>query len=127
MDTVPTTVRSQIMRRVQSEDTRPEMAVRRLTFSMGFRYRLHDVLMATSESAIVAGECQPHRQCRMAASGPQGRSPERAGGHGASFWDNWFQGKPMPLPRRWRREKKRMSREGPRRGDQAFEIELIFG
>jgi hypothetical protein len=63
------------------------------------------VLMAASESAIVAGECQPHRQCRMAASGPQGRSPERAGGHGASFWDNWFQGRPMPLPRRWRREK----------------------
>ena len=30
------------MSRVRSKDTGPEMAVRRLVFSLGYRYRLHD-------------------------------------------------------------------------------------
>lgn len=29
------------MRNIKAKDTRPEMAVRRLIFSMGYRYRLH--------------------------------------------------------------------------------------
>lgn len=33
--------RSRIMRRVKSQDTGPEMRVRRLAHSMGYRYRLH--------------------------------------------------------------------------------------
>ena len=33
--------RSRIMRAVKSKDTSPEMAVRRLLFSCGYRYRLH--------------------------------------------------------------------------------------
>lgn len=33
--------RSRIMRAVKSRDTAPEMAVRRLLYSMGYRYRLH--------------------------------------------------------------------------------------
>lgn len=33
--------RSAIMRSVKSKDTAPEMQVRRLVFSLGFRYRLH--------------------------------------------------------------------------------------
>jgi DNA mismatch endonuclease (patch repair protein) len=33
--------RSQIMARVRSRDTRPEMFVRRIVFSLGYRYRLH--------------------------------------------------------------------------------------
>lgn len=33
--------RSRIMAAVKSKDTAPEMAVRRLVHSMGFRYRLH--------------------------------------------------------------------------------------
>jgi DNA mismatch endonuclease, patch repair protein len=33
--------RSQIMRAVRSTDTKPEMKVRRLVFSLGYRYRLH--------------------------------------------------------------------------------------
>ena len=41
MDTVSSSIRSQIMRRVRSVDTKPEMTVRRLVHSMGFRYRLH--------------------------------------------------------------------------------------
>jgi len=33
--------RSEIMRRVHSTDTKPELIVRRLVHSLGFRYRLH--------------------------------------------------------------------------------------
>jgi DNA mismatch endonuclease (patch repair protein) len=41
VDTVPKSKRSEIMARVRSEDTKPEMIVRRLVFGLGFRYRLH--------------------------------------------------------------------------------------
>lgn len=41
MDTFSSKQRSEIMRRVRSEDTKPEMAVRRLAHGLGFRYRLH--------------------------------------------------------------------------------------
>ena len=34
-------LRSFIMRRVRSKDTQPELAVRRLVFGLGYRYRLH--------------------------------------------------------------------------------------
>lgn len=34
--------RSAIMARVKAKDTVPEMRVRRLVFSLGYRYRLHD-------------------------------------------------------------------------------------
>ncbi len=34
-------LRSRIMRAVKSRDTQPEMTVRRLVHSMGYRYRLH--------------------------------------------------------------------------------------
>ena len=34
--------RSEIMRRIRSKDTRPEMRVRKKLHGIGFRYRLHD-------------------------------------------------------------------------------------
>lgn len=34
--------RSEIMSRIRSTDTKPELVVRRLLFASGFRYRLHD-------------------------------------------------------------------------------------
>jgi hypothetical protein len=34
--------RSEIMGRVRSKNSRPELVVRRLVFSLGYRYRLHD-------------------------------------------------------------------------------------
>lgn len=40
-DTVTQEVRSRIMSRVCSKDTKPEMIVRRLVYSLGFRYRIH--------------------------------------------------------------------------------------
>lgn len=41
-DHVSPAKRSQIMSRVRSKDTSPELLVRRLVFSLGYRYRLHD-------------------------------------------------------------------------------------
>lgn len=40
-DIFTTEKRSKIMRNIKSKDTRPEMAVRRLIYSMGYRYRLY--------------------------------------------------------------------------------------
>ncbi|HVK54450.1 MAG TPA: very short patch repair endonuclease [Burkholderiales bacterium] len=41
MTSPPTEHRSRTMRAVKGRDTAPEMLVRRLTFSMGYRYRLY--------------------------------------------------------------------------------------
>jgi DNA mismatch endonuclease (patch repair protein) len=41
MDTVDKETRSQIMAAIRSEDTKPEMALRRSLFRLGYRYRLH--------------------------------------------------------------------------------------
>jgi DNA mismatch endonuclease (patch repair protein) len=41
MDTFSPAQRSEVMRRVLGKNTGPEMVVRRLIHSMGFRYRLH--------------------------------------------------------------------------------------
>ncbi len=41
VDTVTAQVRSRIMAQVRSKDTKPELAVRRLLHSLGYRYRLH--------------------------------------------------------------------------------------
>ena len=40
-DVVSREVRSRIMARVRSKDTKPEMMVRRLLHGLGYRYRLH--------------------------------------------------------------------------------------
>ncbi|MGD0125528.1 MAG: hypothetical protein ABSF46_09235 [Terriglobia bacterium] len=41
MDVFAPAKRSEIMHRVRSEGTRPEVEVRKLVASLGFRYRLH--------------------------------------------------------------------------------------
>ena len=41
MDKIPKDKRSAVMRRVRSKDTKPELVVRRMAHSMGYRYRLH--------------------------------------------------------------------------------------
>ncbi|MFN7924015.1 MAG: very short patch repair endonuclease [Bryobacteraceae bacterium] len=42
MDRLTPARRAQLMSRIKSKDTSPEMAVRRIVFRFGFRYRLHD-------------------------------------------------------------------------------------
>jgi DNA mismatch endonuclease (patch repair protein) len=43
------------MASVKAKDTRPEMLVRRLLFSLGFRYRLHDRGLPGSPDIVVRG------------------------------------------------------------------------
>lgn len=42
MDNLSSAERSEIMARVRSKDSRPELLVRKLVFRLGYRYRLHD-------------------------------------------------------------------------------------
>lgn len=41
MDNISSSERSEIMARVRSKNSRPEMVVRKLVFAQGYRYRLH--------------------------------------------------------------------------------------
>jgi DNA mismatch endonuclease (patch repair protein) len=41
MDIVPPERRSEIMSRIRGKNTTPELIVRKLVYSMGYRYRLH--------------------------------------------------------------------------------------
>lgn len=55
MDTLTPSDRSLRMARVKSKGTKPEMVVRRLLFSMGYRYRLHDRSLPGSPDIIFRG------------------------------------------------------------------------
>ena len=60
--------RSEVMRRVRSKDTTPELIVRRLIFSLGFRYRLHrsdlpgkpDIVFPSQKKIIFVHGCFWH-------------------------------------------------------------------
>lgn len=61
--------RSENMRRIRSKDTAPEMTVRRLVHSMGYRYRLHrkdlpgkpDMVFPSSRAVIFVHGCFWHQ------------------------------------------------------------------
>ncbi|HZK91074.1 MAG TPA: very short patch repair endonuclease [Stellaceae bacterium] len=72
--------RSRIMRAVRSKDTAPEMLVRRLLHSMGYRYRLHapdvpgrpDIVNKRRRIAIFVHGCFWHgHECRRGARLPK--------------------------------------------------------
>lgn len=72
--------RSRIMRAVHSKDTAPEMAVRRLLHSLGYRYRLHgrdlpgkpDVVFASRRKVIFVHGCFWHgHECLRGARLPK--------------------------------------------------------
>lgn len=54
-DTVDKETRSRIMSRVRGKDTAPEMLVRRLIFSLGYRYRVHDARLPGKPDLVFAG------------------------------------------------------------------------
>jgi DNA mismatch endonuclease (patch repair protein) len=66
--------RSERMSRIRSRDTTPELVVRRLTWRMGFRYRLHvrtlpgqpDLVFASKRKVIFVHGCfwHQHKHCR---------------------------------------------------------------
>lgn len=75
-DSVDKQTRSRIMSRVRNKNTRPEMAVRRIVFSAGYRYRLHgrklpgrpDLVFAGRHKVIFVHGCFWHRHkgCSLA-------------------------------------------------------------
>lgn len=78
MDTLTPQQRSERMRLVRGADTKPERVVRRLTYGLGYRYRLHardlpgtpDLIFRRVRRAIFVHGCFWHRhrsqRCRLA-------------------------------------------------------------
>lgn len=80
--------RSEIMRRVRSKDTGPELTVRKLTHSLGFRYNLHkddlpgkpDLVFPGKKKVIYVHGCFWHgHQCKRG-----NRVPKR----NKEYWEN---------------------------------------
>lgn len=69
MDTLSPSERSERMSRVRSKDTKPELTIRRLIHSLGYRYRLHatqlpgkpDLVFAARRKVIFVHGCFWHR------------------------------------------------------------------
>lgn len=107
MDHVNRKKRSLIMAAVHSEDTGPEMAVRRLVHRLGFRYRLHvralpgkpDLVFPSRRKIVFVHGCFWHRhgRCQYATS-PKTRK---------AFWLAKFTAN-VERDRRAKRELKRM-------------------
>jgi len=80
-----------MMARVKSRDTQPELLVRRLVFSMGYRYRLcdgnlpgrPDLVFRSRRKVIFVHGCFWHRHtCRRGRSTPKSR---------VDFWTKKFE------------------------------------
>ena len=75
-DTVPSSTRSRIMSRIKSKGTKPEIRVRRLLHSLGYRYRLHradlpgrpDLVFPSRRKVIFVNGCfwHQHPGCHQA-------------------------------------------------------------
>ncbi len=80
MDTVPPDKRSEIMRRIRSVDTLPEMKVRSMIHRMGYRFRLHarnlpgkpDLIFTSRKKAIFVHGCFWHHHSNC----PKGSFPK---------------------------------------------------
>lgn len=79
VDTLTRAERSERMRRVRDRNTKPELAVRRLTHAMGYRYRLHqrdlpgkpDMVFPGRKKAIFVHGCFWHgHSCKHAVRHP---------------------------------------------------------
>ena len=79
-DVYPPLKRSAVMRRVKGRDTAPELAVRRLLWSLGARYRLHradlagkpDIVLPSRRLAVFVHGCFWHgHDCRRGARAPK--------------------------------------------------------
>ena len=75
MDTVSKKKRSEIMSRIRSKNTKPEMAVRKYLSTKGYRYRLHDkklpgkpdIVLKRKKIAIQVRGCFWHgHSCKLA-------------------------------------------------------------
>ena len=78
MDKLSKSERSKLMGRVRHKDTKPEMYIRRLVYSMGYRYRLHrsdlpgkpDLVFPGRRKIIFVHGCfwhmHPDEKCKLA-------------------------------------------------------------
>lgn len=82
MDTLTPKQRSHLMSRIRGKDTTPELVVRRLVHSLGYRYRLHvrklpgcpDLVFPSRCKTIFVHGCFWHRHsCRKGRSIPSTR------------------------------------------------------
>lgn len=73
MDTVDKVTRSRMMAAIRSKDTKPEIALRRCLFGLGYRYRLHqrdlpgkpDMVFQKYRAAVFVNGCfWHHHECR---------------------------------------------------------------
>jgi DNA mismatch endonuclease (patch repair protein) len=55
MDSLTVEARSRLMANVKGKDTKPEMVVRRLLHSLGYRYRLHVKKLPATPDLVFAG------------------------------------------------------------------------
>lgn len=108
MDNIPPSERSEIMSRVRSKNSRPEMLVRHLVFAEGFRYRLHandlagcpDLVFRSRKKVIFVHGCFWHRHNHCALA----RLPKSR----LDFWEPKLQAN----KRRDANNKRQLTREG---------------
>ena len=87
VDTLTKEKRSENMRQIKSKDMKPEMVVRKLVHSMGYRYRLHrkdlpgkpDLVFASRKKVIFVHGCFWHQH--DADSCPITRKPKSNGNY----------------------------------------------
>ena len=90
MDRLTPAARSALMARVRSKDTSPEIAVRKMLYQMGFRFRLHrrdlpgapDIVLPGRKKVVWVHGCFWHRHsaCRYATTPKSNRR----------FWNSKF-------------------------------------
>lgn len=91
MDILTPEQRSALMGRIRGRDTAPELAVRRLVYGLGYRYRLHgrglpgtpDLVFRSRRCVIFVHGCFWHRHNCPLAYSPKSRR---------SFWEKKFSG-----------------------------------
>jgi len=76
MDTISQAQRSELMSRIRSKDTKPELAVRSILHRLGYRFRLHrkdlpgrpDIVLPRHHKAVLVHGCFWHgHTCRLAS------------------------------------------------------------
>lgn len=90
MDNLTPSERSDVMSRVGTKNTRPEIQVRKLLYRLGYRYRLHDnglpgrpdVVFAGRRKLVFVNGCFWHRHhCKLGIRMPKSR---------VKFWKGKF-------------------------------------
>jgi DNA mismatch endonuclease, patch repair protein len=108
VDSLASEERSEIMARVRSKNSRPELFVRKLVYALGYRYRLHqrdlpgspDLVFRPRQRVIFVHGCFWHRHAKCALA----RMPKSR----VDFWSEKLEGN----RRRDERNKRALAREG---------------